>query len=181
MKFLLGLQRSQEAVYCTCPRSVRLGRLLYEFPHLVLTMSRSSLFLTASPLPSQLHLSPNRLINNNMAGRHTGGSSVAGTTVYGGDDVPTRNFSFKGDSKGKGLAINGGAATEEEDHSDVALSQNYLSVNRPFFVPVDEKTGLLEAFRSLDQQLKNAGRSTILSKKTPKTWIGRTVEPVSGS
>jgi hypothetical protein len=58
------------------------------------------------------------------------------------------------------------------------LENPYLSVSRPFFVPITEaKGGLLGALRELDDQLESAGRNRILSKKRPTSWIGKTVEP----
>jgi hypothetical protein len=49
---------------------------------------------------------------------------------------------------------------------------------RPFFVPIDEKRGgLVGALERLDAQLVQAGKSRILTKKSPTSWTGRTVQP----
>ncbi|KAI0719659.1 hypothetical protein C8Q72DRAFT_786557 [Fomitopsis betulina] len=49
-------------------------------------------------------------------------------------------------------------------------------VDRPFFVAIGEG-GVLQALHKLDEQLKQSGRSHILSKKLPTDWIGKEVIP----
>ncbi|KAH9836293.1 uncharacterized protein C8Q71DRAFT_761713 [Rhodofomes roseus] len=55
-------------------------------------------------------------------------------------------------------------------------SPEYHLNDRPFFVTID-KTGLIGALQKLDQQLKQSGRSHILSRKRPTDWIGKEVTP----
>lgn len=48
---------------------------------------------------------------------------------------------------------------------------------RPFFVKINQKDGVIGAIMKLDQQLQEKGESTILSSKTPVTWIGEEIMP----
>jgi hypothetical protein len=54
-----------------------------------------------------------------------------------------------------------------------------LEQERPFFVTIDPKTGVLGALRKLDQQLIDAGEASIFSKKEPVSWIGHELTPGS--
>ncbi|KAJ7135020.1 hypothetical protein C8R43DRAFT_1021950 [Mycena crocata] len=47
---------------------------------------------------------------------------------------------------------------------------------RPFYVPIG-KGGLVAALEELDRQLVEFGRNTILSKKSPVSWIGKEITP----
>jgi hypothetical protein len=52
-----------------------------------------------------------------------------------------------------------------------------LEQERPFFVTIDPKTGVLGAMRKLDQQLVDAGEASVFSKKEPIAWIGHELSP----
>ncbi|KAJ7349461.1 hypothetical protein DFH08DRAFT_865461 [Mycena albidolilacea] len=54
-------------------------------------------------------------------------------------------------------------------------NDDYLK-ERPFYVPIG-KGGLIAALETLDQQLLQYGRNTILSKKSPVAWGGREITP----
>ena len=54
-----------------------------------------------------------------------------------------------------------------------------LEQERPFFVTIEPKTGVLGALRKLDQQLVGAGEASIFSKKDPSDWIGPELAPGS--
>ncbi|KAJ7905252.1 hypothetical protein B0H14DRAFT_2659538 [Mycena olivaceomarginata] len=54
-------------------------------------------------------------------------------------------------------------------------NDDYLK-ERPFYVPIG-KGGLIAALETLDQQLLQFGRNTILSKKSPVAWGGREITP----
>ena len=54
-----------------------------------------------------------------------------------------------------------------------------IEQERPFFVTIDPKTGVLGALRKLDQQLIGAGEASIFSKKDPAAWIGHELTPGS--
>lgn len=49
--------------------------------------------------------------------------------------------------------------------------------NRPFFVTIDAKTGVLGALKKLDQQLADARQPSIFSRKEPVSWIGHELTP----
>ncbi|EMD35681.1 hypothetical protein CERSUDRAFT_116415 [Gelatoporia subvermispora B] len=55
-------------------------------------------------------------------------------------------------------------------------AQDYTLGDRPFFVNIG-KDGLIVALQKLNTQLKNAGRTHILSNKLPTDWIGKEVTP----
>ena len=59
-------------------------------------------------------------------------------------------------------------------HALAAIEQE-----RPFFVTIDPKTGILGALNKLDQQLVDAGEASIFSRKEPATWIGPEISPGS--
>ncbi|PVF96092.1 hypothetical protein CPB86DRAFT_816683 [Serendipita vermifera] len=48
---------------------------------------------------------------------------------------------------------------------------------RPFFVKINAKDGVIGALKKLDQQLKDQGEAGLLSKKEPISWIGRELIP----
>jgi len=54
-----------------------------------------------------------------------------------------------------------------------------LEQERPFFVTIDPKTGVLGALKKLDQQLLDAGEASVFSKKEPVAWIGHELSPGS--
>ncbi|KAH9932996.1 uncharacterized protein B0H18DRAFT_985041 [Fomitopsis serialis] len=56
-----------------------------------------------------------------------------------------------------------------------ATPESHLT-DRPFFITIGE-SGLIGALQKLDEQLKQSGRSHILSRKRPTDWIGREVTP----
>ncbi|PPR04948.1 hypothetical protein CVT24_010406 [Panaeolus cyanescens] len=61
--------------------------------------------------------------------------------------------------------------------ADMAFTTSDYSLHdRPFFVPIG-KHGVIAALEKLDQQLKAAGRASVLSKKDPTDWIGNEVTP----
>ncbi|KAF7440815.1 hypothetical protein PC9H_001163 [Pleurotus ostreatus] len=53
---------------------------------------------------------------------------------------------------------------------------DYMSTDRPFFVPIG-KDGLIAALQKLDAQLIKSGRNKVLSKKAPVDWIGKEIMP----
>lgn len=54
-----------------------------------------------------------------------------------------------------------------------------IEQERPFFVTIGPKDGVLGALRKLDQQLIGAGEASIFSKKDPAAWIGHELTPGS--
>ncbi|KAK7685747.1 hypothetical protein QCA50_011093 [Cerrena zonata] len=53
---------------------------------------------------------------------------------------------------------------------------DYLEEERALFIKID-KDGLIAALQKLDKQLKNSGRTHILSRKRPTDWIGQQITP----
>ncbi|OCH86450.1 band 7 domain-containing protein [Obba rivulosa] len=62
------------------------------------------------------------------------------------------------------------------EESTFLKPEDYTLADRPFFVNIG-KDGLIAALQKLDVQLKNDGRTHILSRKRPTDWIGREVTP----
>ncbi|KAJ7285600.1 hypothetical protein C8J57DRAFT_1285304 [Mycena rebaudengoi] len=56
-------------------------------------------------------------------------------------------------------------------------ADNYNLTNRPFYVPISGKGGLIAALELLDKQLVEYGRSKLLSSKEPAQWMGRELNP----
>ncbi|KAJ7219050.1 hypothetical protein GGX14DRAFT_434369 [Mycena pura] len=56
-----------------------------------------------------------------------------------------------------------------------SLTDDYLK-ERPYYVPIG-KGGLIAALETLDKQLMESGRNSILSKKTPVQWAGKEIQP----
>jgi hypothetical protein len=124
--------------------------------------------------------------------------SVAGATTVVGDYEPSVQL-LSSDSKGKGK----GRIPTETTHVDTFRpafgevrpyqlvyvpckvlttsqpTQDLAAIEqeRPFFVTIDPKTGVLGALTKLDQQLRDAGEVSIFSKKQPATWIGHELAP----
>lgn len=48
---------------------------------------------------------------------------------------------------------------------------------RPFFVKITAKDGILGALQKLDQQLQAQGQASVVSKKEPITWFGDELAP----
>ncbi|KAF8969857.1 hypothetical protein BDZ97DRAFT_2055545 [Flammula alnicola] len=53
---------------------------------------------------------------------------------------------------------------------------DYTVEERPFFIPIG-KDGVIAALEKLDQQLRESGRTRLLSKKRPTDWTGKEVVP----
>lgn len=60
--------------------------------------------------------------------------------------------------------------------SEFVATKDYTLEERPFFVRIG-KDGVIAALEKLDQQLVQAGRSRVLSKKSPTDWTGEEVIP----
>ncbi|KDQ62640.1 hypothetical protein JAAARDRAFT_122591 [Jaapia argillacea MUCL 33604] len=61
--------------------------------------------------------------------------------------------------------------------NNFVLARDYLSSEeRPFLIPIGTD-GLIAALTKLDGQLRQSGRSKILSKKSPADWIGKEITP----
>ncbi|KAM0751840.1 hypothetical protein T439DRAFT_300836 [Meredithblackwellia eburnea MCA 4105] len=107
-------------------------------------------------------------------------SSRGSDTVYGDDG---RTNSFSGTAKGKSRATTHNNNNHHHHHLNTNsahfnLNEDYLNIKRPFFVPIDEaRGGLMAALDILNQELLDAGRVGILSKKKESTWVGTTVAP----
>jgi regulator of protease activity HflC (stomatin/prohibitin superfamily) len=56
------------------------------------------------------------------------------------------------------------------------ITLDYSLEERPFFIPID-KGGVIAALNKLDQQLIQAGRTRLLSRKVPTDWTGKEVIP----
>ncbi|KAI0783708.1 band 7 domain-containing protein [Abortiporus biennis] len=56
------------------------------------------------------------------------------------------------------------------------LQADYMLTDRPFFIEIG-KDGLIAALQKLDLQLRNSGRSHVLSRKRPTDWIGKEITP----
>lgn len=98
-------------------------------------------------------------------------SSRGSATVYGdeSDDIvaPLKPSGSASPSRDKGK----GPVAQE-----IPLARTAEYIKRPFFVPISEANGgLLGALSELDDQLRAGGRARLLSRKSPSTWIGRTI------
>ncbi|KZV82858.1 hypothetical protein EXIGLDRAFT_729247 [Exidia glandulosa HHB12029] len=100
----------------------------------------------------------------------TGGTTVVGRDFSIGNDHDFDTYEPKG--KGK--------LPEVPAQKRIFKAVNHLeeSADRPFFVPITRHGGgLLGALEKLDQELRQASRPSILSKKAPTDWIGREINP----
>ncbi|EKM75069.1 hypothetical protein AGABI1DRAFT_116571 [Agaricus bisporus var. burnettii JB137-S8] len=96
------------------------------------------------------------------------GSTVVGdsfTAGEGSDATPSKP-SLKPTTTGKG----------RDYASEFVATKDYTLEERPFFVRIG-KDGVIAALEKLDQQLVQAGRSRVLSKKSPTDWTGKEVIP----
>ncbi|KAF9232973.1 hypothetical protein BU15DRAFT_90514 [Melanogaster broomeanus] len=82
-----------------------------------------------------------------------------------GDDFPVKSYPLVTSESSKLKAVG-------HDFSKA----DYAMEDRPFFVPIG-KDGVTAALQKLDSQLQQTGRSNLLSKKSPVSWIGREVPP----
>ncbi|PVF96093.1 hypothetical protein CPB86DRAFT_527708 [Serendipita vermifera] len=109
-------------------------------------------------------------------------SVAGGTTVVGANDhydTTLKPSDYPHDLKGKGKH-------RSDPTSATAIDENILHSGgmeietleeRPFFVRINPKDGVVGALKKLDQQLKDQGEAGLLSKKEPVTWIGEELIP----
>ncbi|TFK26379.1 band 7 domain-containing protein [Coprinopsis marcescibilis] len=81
----------------------------------------------------------------------------------------------------KGQPSSSKAIAKQRDHPEIPESSFITQMDtklaeRPFFVPIGEG-GLVVALERLDQQLQEADRVRLLSKKSPVTWAGSEIAP----
>ncbi|KAJ7046536.1 hypothetical protein C8F04DRAFT_1060846 [Mycena alexandri] len=103
--------------------------------------------------------------------------SIAGNSTVVGDYNALRKEQQDTFAKpANGNAAPPNAPTHTKVGNEFSLSQSQGAKERPFYVPIG-KGGLTAALESLDQQLAEHGRNTILSKKMPVQWGGREINP----
>jgi regulator of protease activity HflC (stomatin/prohibitin superfamily) len=102
--------------------------------------------------------------------------SVAGATTVVGRSP---SVGFEQDLDGFDTVARKGKAKigAEPVSKQVAKGAHYLDQPRHFLVPITRETGLIGALQTLDKQLLDSGRSSILSKKVPTDWIGKEITP----
>ncbi|CCM02166.1 uncharacterized protein FIBRA_04244 [Fibroporia radiculosa] len=76
----------------------------------------------------------------------------------------------------KGGSATGSHGLTTLNGSSFGRTADYTVVDRPFFISIG-KDGLIAALQKLDTQLKNSGRTQILSRKFPTDWIGKEITP----
>ncbi|KAG8814148.1 hypothetical protein FRC17_001276, partial [Serendipita sp. 399] len=110
-------------------------------------------------------------------------SVAGGTTVVGAGETAPYGDPFKlsspapsSDPKGKRKAATETTAIEEGVTHNEGMAIDGLE-ERPFFVKINPKDGVVGALQKLDQQLLNKGEASILSKKHPVSWIGEEITP----
>lgn len=102
-------------------------------------------------------------------------ASMDNTTVVGDRDALRKDQDFSLQSRDfKSIISHGKQKQHQESHFSTAL--DYMDEDRPFFVAIG-KDGVISALQKLDNQLVKAGRTNILSKKSPVSWIGREITP----
>ncbi|KAJ7172723.1 hypothetical protein C8R46DRAFT_1162085 [Mycena filopes] len=96
--------------------------------------------------------------------------SVAGNSTLVGDALRKEQH----DSFSKPISIAPLVPTKVGNEFSFT-TDDYLK-ERPFYVPIG-KGGLIAALETLDRQLAESSRNTILSKKVPVQWGGREINP----
>ncbi|THH00117.1 hypothetical protein EW026_g2372 [Hermanssonia centrifuga] len=96
------------------------------------------------------------------------------TTVVGGPLSTLGDSSYlqslkKPTANGKSIANDGPSGASFQ-------TAEYMNTERPFFVTIG-KDGLIAALQKLDLELRNSGRTYILSHKRPTDWIGKEITP----
>jgi regulator of protease activity HflC (stomatin/prohibitin superfamily) len=104
--------------------------------------------------------------------------SIAGATTVVGDYESSAPL-LRPDSKGKARFP---TETTQFDTFKQSFSQptqdlTIIEHERPFFITIDTKTGVLGALAKLDKQLTEDGQASIFSKKEPVDWIGHELTP----
>ncbi|KAF8162959.1 hypothetical protein B0H34DRAFT_301492 [Crassisporium funariophilum] len=69
-----------------------------------------------------------------------------------------------------------GKSRTQGQASEFVATIDYTVEERPFFIPIG-KDGVIGALEKLDRQLLAAGRTKVLSKKSPTDWTGQEVVP----
>ncbi|KAG8805812.1 hypothetical protein FRC18_006478, partial [Serendipita sp. 400] len=108
-------------------------------------------------------------------------SVAGGTTVVGaGETAPYDAFKlhegYSPDSKGKRKGPTELTAVDEHITHNEGMAIDDLE-ERPFFVKIDPRDGVVGALKKLDEQLQAKGEASILSKKEPITWVGEEITP----
>jgi len=102
------------------------------------------------------------------------GSVADGTTVV---DGPTSHYALNSYAKNRDTSLSKGTTkTAAIKNIDEFLQADYLQTDRPFFINIG-KDGLIAALKSLDNLLRESGRTHILSSKKPTDWIGKEITP----
>ncbi|KZT69996.1 hypothetical protein DAEQUDRAFT_235048 [Daedalea quercina L-15889] len=96
-------------------------------------------------------------------------------------DAPTSSTGWRREARrhspdGYTEKLDAGHYSPAPNKSNVFRDLESHLVDRPFFVTIGEG-GIIQALQKLDEQLKQSGRTHILSSKRPTDWIGREVTP----
>lgn len=101
-------------------------------------------------------------------------SLAGGTTVYGDTSAPT-DFDHKGKQPIKHHVQETTVVDENLLHS-TGMEIDALA-DRPFFVKINPKDGVVGALHKLDEELRAKGEAGIISAKEPVSWIGEEITP----
>jgi hypothetical protein len=87
-------------------------------------------------------------------------SNFGDATIVGDPLKQSGEYTFNGDSLGKGPSSSGGKAGPQRPLNDFTTT-DYGLQERPFFVPI-ANGGILAALQKLDHQLLNVGPNPVL-------------------
>jgi regulator of protease activity HflC (stomatin/prohibitin superfamily) len=108
-----------------------------------------------------------------MASNFGDANTVVGDTSYlKRVDETSLNRDLDHSTKYKQRATNSKSRSVQNDF----ITLDYAIEERPFLIPIGSE-GVIGALSKLDNQLKQAGRTRLLSSKTPTNWTGREVVP----
>ncbi|KAG1869672.1 hypothetical protein C8R48DRAFT_96699 [Suillus tomentosus] len=102
-------------------------------------------------------------------------------TVIGGPSYPVQHEDLKKSDRIDESHDNHSTGTHPKNLEKVSLHEfsktaDYALEERPFFVPI-AKDGIIAALKRIDRQLRDSGRTGLLSSKVPVSWTGREVSP----
>ncbi|KAG2114650.1 uncharacterized protein F5147DRAFT_677566 [Suillus discolor] len=102
-------------------------------------------------------------------------------TVVGGPSYPVKHEDLKKSDRVDESNDNHSTGTHPKKLERVSLHEfsktaDYALEERPFFVPI-AKDGIIAALERIDRQLRDSGRTGLLSSKVPVSWTGREVSP----